>query len=628
MASGSGGQKNQGKSSESGDKSSPSRTIDLDPSEVKDETPAQAKGTDKSSAKPADAKSDGGKPASSSSDGKAAASASGTASKAEKKPETSSKSPGQKAAEKPASPPPSSTAAAPPPPPQKRGGGFMSAGLGGIVGAAIVYGASVFGLLPSGGDSGETAMSITSLEQSVAGLRDEIATTGESVSTEDFSTLSAQVSALAEAQSSAEAAGDGASLEGVGEIMASLEALRADVDALQASPSEAGDTSALAERTESLAADLANLTDTAGQTATDFTSRIGAIESRLDAIGTVDVEGSPDPALAQALADLSGRVDELASAAPAAGGEGVDLSPLQARLDAVESQVSALESAPAVDVDLSSVDALGARVEALEGQVSALPDVEAPVAELGGQIAGLEESLAALTSTVDANAVDLTPLTEDVAGVKASAEEALANAASVNDALAALQTTVGDLGARIEAVAEEAGSVDEERQAATLVALAGLQRAAQGSGPFETELSALSTLMGADAELVTTLQGFAASGVPSLDDVEAGFAGQTAAIIQASAKAEADTVLSRLSAGAQSLVRIRPSGFVAGDSPAAKVARIEALLGEGKLAEALSEWETLDDAAKSATSSWASGAQNRLALNRTLEGSAASTATN
>ncbi len=69
---------------------------------------------------------------------------------------------------------------------------------------------------------------------------------------------------------------------------------------------------------------------------------------------------------------------------------------------------------------------------------------------------------------------------------------------------------------------------------------------------------------------------------------------------------------------ARSLVRVRPTGNVAGTGRGAIVARIEAALNGGDLKAAEAEWDSLDDTAKAASKSWADSLKARIAVNGAL----------
>jgi hypothetical protein len=74
---------------------------------------------------------------------------------------------------------------------------------------------------------------------------------------------------------------------------------------------------------------------------------------------------------------------------------------------------------------------------------------------------------------------------------------------------------------------------------------------------------------------------------------------------------------------AMSLVTIRPTGEVAGETPEAIVARIEARLNEGDFDAALAEWETLPQAGRDVSAEFAADLRGRAEADGILDQSLA-----
>ena len=72
-------------------------------------------------------------------------------------------------------------------------------------------------------------------------------------------------------------------------------------------------------------------------------------------------------------------------------------------------------------------------------------------------------------------------------------------------------------------------------------------------------------------------------------------------------------ILEKLQAGAEKLVRIRPTDDVAGNDPAAIVARIEARASQEDISGALVELAKLPPAARAPAEAWIKKAQMRMA---------------
>ncbi len=373
---------------------------------------------------------------------------------------------------------------------------------------------------------------------------------------EQATTEIAELKESVAALSAAAETNDGTAAVDLGGIEAGLAALQGEVDTLQAATANID--AAGTDALAELVARVGELEATAAATVTEGGEVSEALAERLDALDEKSAEA------ASALAAVQDRIAGLASAGEDAGP--VDLTPLETRIAALEDTTAGI--AAQMSDAIAAIPAPDpSAIEAVEGQVSGLQE----------RIATVEQSLSSLSAALDTVSANL-------------------------DTLAARETGMTD-----------------ERRAAYLVALAGLQRASSGSGPFATELNAVRTLAD-DPELFVDLDAYAQAGVPSMSDLSREFTGLAADILDATARANADGVMARLRAGAQTLVRIRPTGYVAGDTPASRVARIEALLVDGKLATALEEWQALPEAGQAASADWVAKARDRHTLDTALAG--------
>ena len=337
------------------------------------------------------------------------------------------------------------------------------------------------------------------------------------------------------------------------------------------------------------------------------------------------------------IAELKSEVETLKSSSSAAGADQGALDALSAKIDALEA--TAASAAPADDALTGRLDTLETQAQGLASDVGTLKSEIQTLSTTAGSaepvdLSGIESRLSAVENAEAgvgeqiAMAIAAIPV-PDLSGVQSTQTELAGKVGGLDEKVSTLETTIGALASKVDGLSGEIDglksnttALDDERRSAYLVALSGLQRAAEDSGPFEAELKAVKDLAGDDTAF-DALDLYAATGVPSQADLTRRFADLTGTILDAAAKASANSVMGRLAAGAQSLVRIRPTGFVEGDSPAATVARIESLLGNGKLSAALDEWKKLPEAAQAASSNWADDAQKRLALNDALSGQTA-----
>lgn len=296
---------------------------------------------------------------------------------------------------------------------------------------------------------------------------------------------------------------------------------------------------------------LAGFLPTGGGAQQDHAPAIAALEARLaelrEEVTALDAGG--DAALAGRVAEAEQRVTALASALDAlqtevaaletpAGGEAqpVDLSPLEERVAAMESAVTALGEAP---------------------QPADLSTVETAIETLRGEIATARDGQAAASSRIDA-------LEERVAGL-------------------------------VDRVEEQA----EAPATAVIIAVSALKAAIDRGGPFIAELETF-TALAPGAPEIEQLRGYAADGVATRAQLAAESDAAANAMIAAAAPVDPDAgVVDRLWASAMGLVQVRPIGMVEGDGVPEIAARLDAAVGQGDYERAIAEFETLPEAAKS-----------------------------
>ena len=157
---------------------------------------------------------------------------------------------------------------------------------------------------------------------------------------------------------------------------------------------------------------------------------------------------------------------------------------------------------------------------------------------------------------------------------------------SLSDNVNALATTtrgrvdaLAASGAEIQKKERDAGNDQPVRLA---VASGALRAAVERGHPFAAELAAAKPLT-QDASALAPLEPFAATGVPN----DAALGRELSALVQPMLKAAAPqaseaSIIDRLQANAEKLVRIRPIDAPAGDDPTAILARIEFKAARGR----------------------------------------------
>lgn len=277
-----------------------------------------------------------------------------------------------------------------------------------------------------------------------------------------------------------------------------------------------------------------------------------------------------------------------------------------------------------LDSRFAAVSARLDRIEKAETQTSAPTIDPARLAGLEKEIAALKEAASQPTPepaapAVSAPPVDLAPLESRLAALES--RPAPTTEAPVD--LSPLQSRLDALTSRLDAVEAHPPADPKTEAAARVIAVTALRQAATGSGPFATELAAV-TALGETGASLAALEPIAGSGTPSKAELIAAFPAVAEQIRLAAAKVDPGaSLIDRLAASAGSLVSVKPAGPMAGNSATAIVSRMEAAVKAGDLAEALRESEALDAIARAPLADWAAKAASRITIDTALGGLAA-----
>ena len=340
---------------------------------------------------------------------------------------------------------------------------------------------------------------------------------------------------------------------------------------------------------------------------------LGNVESRIGTLETQLAGSGRAGDVSMEIADLTARLDALVNAMP--DEPGAAITELDTRLsnisDALQTErerfaeIAATLDTMAERSGAADASAFSGRLAALDAQSARLDAIEATIQRLAVD----------LPATVETVRLETDAIRGLIADVNASLEDIGDRQVTLGERVTTFEAGVADTATAIAALQAEAATDIRESQAALAAAFASLQRAADAGGPFREELLALQDLGGSAIDL-SALTPLAGSGAPSAVRLQSQFQTIISAILDASPRPEGagEGVLARLAANAQSIVRVRPTGYVSGDTPDAIVARIEVLLADGRFEEARSEWEKLGGDAKSASTDWAEGLRQRIAV--------------
>lgn len=309
--------------------------------------------------------------------------------------------------------------------------------------------------------------------------------------------------------------------------------------------------------------------------------RVNNLSLLIDEIRTVQATAAANPP-----------APESASAAPAVTMD--QIAELTGRIHDLAQRVEAQEQAPApaeTPAAAPASDAVLADVASLKGELDALR------AEIGR----LEEAQTGLSSRV----------ADDVSSVRAELS------AELDDRAAALAGRIDEVASTAQQ-SLDAGNSRVASRAALVLAAGRLRDAANSGEPYVGAWNAV-TALGVAPDGHEAIAANAAAGVPTLASIQAGFADAASAAIVAdqvgTGEGWMDGALRRMG----SLVSIRRTGNLEGDSTEAVLARAEQKLQSNELAAALAELAVLTEAPAKAMQAWLDGARRRQALDQAID---------
>ncbi len=258
---------------------------------------------------------------------------------------------------------------------------------------------------------------------------------------------------------------------------------------------------------------------------------------------------------------------------------------------------TALDAPPATDPELAE------RLAALESVVPA-PYDDAALADRMTAIEGRMTAIEALPADGSgASPAAIAALQAEVAALR----EGSGTSADVTAAAEAAEARLVEAEQRAEAL--RAAAEADAARAETRSALRQIDVALETGGPFSSALSAFD----ATAAIPTVLADNAATGLPTITDLQATFPDAARAALEASLRADmGESWSERVGSFLQSQTGARSLTPREGDDPDAVLSRAEAILGEGRPADALTELATLPPEGLAAMAEWSAQVQLHL----------------
>jgi hypothetical protein len=483
------------------------------------------------------------------------------------------------------------TSGATPPPaagePPRRSG-FLSHVLAGVAGALLtLFGANIasdrLGL--GGANVDDLTSRIATLE---AELKEQAADTSESVLRDRMARIESDLTAAA--------------------------AWKEKVAALEVAQTKA---SATIAETEAKIAELAARPAGAEGLDAALIERLESMDKRLDTIAEASKTGAGGPVAG--LAALTGRINDFETE-------------LASRVDGVKKAFEERLVKEVAGLDSRLAEGLTAG----SGATVQIATIKESNLRLGRDIEGLKLTSERLQQSIDAVRGSTEEIRTEVQKLAGSGDQTRQSidklSGDLNSAIG-LRVTTEDLTKTLDPVASRLAAIEGEiatlktsehnrNEAASRILLSleltNLRRAIERGGSFAKELAAVTAIAPKELDL-TVLAAHAEKGLPSIASLEAAFGATANAALDAERAGDADaSVLDQLWNGAQSVVRIRRTGEVAGDTTEAIVARMEQRLAASDLEGVAKESAALGEAPKAVVAPWLNELEARMAVYRAL----------
>jgi hypothetical protein len=239
-----------------------------------------------------------------------------------------------------------------------------------------------------------------------------------------------------------------------------------------------------------------------------------------------------------------------------------------------------------------------ARLMRMEATLSGAPATDAAVKMTA-------ENVAALNRRLD-------EIAKNVSDARSRADTAAAAAEAAQKSAGAAPGGQGDteaLSNRIATLEQSTRSTERElaaddRVSRRAVVASALRDVVERGNPFAAELAA-AKLFAADASALAPLEDFASTGIPSTIALARELSALAQPMMQALGEpVRTGSVIEKLQASAEKLVRIRPVGEAPGNDPATVVARIEAKAARNDIAGARDDLAKLPAAVRAPAENW------------------------
>ena len=388
---------------------------------------------------------------------------------------------------------------------------------------------------------------------------------------------------------------------------------------------------------ETLNTKLASLSEAQNKLSTDAAALTTQMKTLADPAGGGTVE------LRQRLDSMEGTITSLAKSAEGADGKSIpQLAALAGRMNDLRTELSAKIAA----TQKATFGEVEKRFATVDTALKATVDDKSGVAEVMETLKGGNQRLSLALETAR---TETTRLAKDVTVLRTEHDETTTTLGAlkkisdeISNRIAKLESTTtenisalpsqDDIAAAITPVTEKLSAMEEQvdgvlKREATRAAsaknillsleLANLQRALDQGRPIASEVASIKKIAPEGMDL-SVFDKLAENKVPSQDELVREFSSVASEAIQAETLNEDASAFDKLFANARSIVRVRKTGDIEGDTTEAVIARAEENLKRNDLKAAVTELGALKDKAAATTAKWIAKANDRLSLDAAL----------
>ena len=331
-----------------------------------------------------------------------------------------------------------------------------------------------------------------------------------------------------------------------------------------------------------------------------------------------DISDAQEPVSIPDLAPLQAKIAKMQSKLdnqPVRENPVIDLSPIETRLENVEDSLvkslNALASAETAMANLSTNSNSDVNLQLAQEMAKIKADLNklrSTGQQLAIKLAALPEANTNSPLTNENISELITPLLSPLAKAEDKNKQEISKLKSSINAISGRIDK--ELVSRIEQIDKKLKNAATGERLAKSVAINALKSALESGKPYSAALASVETLTGA-SEPLEQLRSKASSGIATTETLLNEFHEMQSRLLLAASNDGNAGLSDRVMFSIKSLVTISSDKPLSGNTPEAIISRIDAGLKSGNLGQALIEWKSMPEPARSISQTWADKLKQR-----------------